>query len=161
MGYIDPGRGSRGRGECIGLGKLRNEGGERGRVTVAIHGGLPACLGPSRSSYRPRRSSSGVPRSVGDRVSEPLPLSCLYRRSALIEVGGWQLQGGYEDWDLWMTFAERGWKSIGIPEVTAYYRVQSGRRLSRSSRRHAERYARLRARHPSLFAERSRNRRSL
>jgi len=88
-----------------------------------------------------------------------LPLSCLYRRSALIEVDGWQLPGGYEDWDLWMTLAERGWKGIGIPEVTAYYRVRSGRRLSRSSRRHAERYARLRTRHPSLFAERSRNRR--
>jgi glycosyltransferase involved in cell wall biosynthesis len=89
-----------------------------------------------------------------------LPLSCLYRRSALIEVGGWQLPGGYEDWDLWMTFAERGWKGIGIPEVTAYYCVQSGRRLSRSSRRHAERYVRLRARHPSLFADRGRNWRS-
>jgi glycosyltransferase involved in cell wall biosynthesis len=89
-----------------------------------------------------------------------LPVGCLYRRSALIEAGGWQLPGGYEDWDLWMTLVERGWKGIGIPEVTMHYRVQSGRRLSRSSRRHAERYARLRGRHPSLFAERSRNWRS-
>jgi glycosyltransferase involved in cell wall biosynthesis len=89
-----------------------------------------------------------------------LPLSSLYRRSALIEVGGWQLAGGYEDWDLWMTLAERGWKGIGIPEVTAHYRVQSGRRLSRSSRHHDERYATLRARHPVLFAQRRRNWRS-
>jgi glycosyltransferase involved in cell wall biosynthesis len=89
-----------------------------------------------------------------------LPVGSLYRRSALIEVGGWQLAGGYEDWDLWMSLAERGWKGIGIPQVTAHYRVQSGRRLSRSSRRHAERYARLRARHPALFAERSRHWRS-
>src|SRR4029453_13150561 len=84
------------------------------------------------------------------------PVGSLSRRSALIEVGGWQLAGGYEDWDLWMSLAERGWKGIGIPQGTAHYRVQSGRRLSRSSRRHAERYARLRARHPALFAERSR-----
>jgi glycosyltransferase involved in cell wall biosynthesis len=89
-----------------------------------------------------------------------LPLSSLYRRSALIDAGGWQLPGGYEDWDLWMSFAERGWKGIGIPEVTAHYRVESGRRLSRSSRRHAERCAKLRARHPTLFAERRRNWRS-
>jgi glycosyltransferase involved in cell wall biosynthesis len=89
-----------------------------------------------------------------------LPVGSLYRRSALIEVGGWQLAGGYEDWDLWMSLAERGWKGIGIPQVTAHYRVQSGRRLSRSSRRHAERYARLRARHPVLFADRSRHWRS-
>jgi hypothetical protein len=59
-----------------------------------------------------------------------------------------------------VSFAERGWKGVGIPEVTAYYRMESGRRLSRSSRRHAERYTRLQARHPSLFAARRRNRRS-
>ena len=89
-----------------------------------------------------------------------LPIGSLYRRSALLEVGGWQFPGGYEDWDLWMSLAERGWQGVGIPEVTAYYRVQRGRRLSRSSRRHAERYVKLRARHPVLFADRRRNWRS-
>ena len=89
-----------------------------------------------------------------------LPVCSLFRRTAVIEVGGWQLPGGYEDWDLWMSLAERGCKGIGIPEVTAHYRTQRGRRLSRSSQRHAERYAKLRARHPTLFEERRRNRRS-
>src|SRR5262245_8309348 len=89
-----------------------------------------------------------------------LPICSLYRRNALLEVGGWQLPGGYEDWDLWMSLAEQGWKGVGVPEVTAHYRVQSGRRLSRSSQRHAERIEKLRARHPALFAERGRNRRS-
>jgi GT2 family glycosyltransferase len=83
----------------------------------------------------------------------------LIRRDALHEAGGWQI-AGYEDWDLWMSLAERGWKGVGIPDVTAFYRVQAGRRLSRSSRRHAERYVKLRARHPVLFAERRRNWRS-
>ena len=89
-----------------------------------------------------------------------LPICALYRRSALLEVGGWQLPGGYEDWDLWMSLAERGWKGVGVPEVTACYRVQTGRRLSRSSQRHAERIERLRARHPALFANRRENRRT-
>jgi glycosyltransferase involved in cell wall biosynthesis len=89
-----------------------------------------------------------------------LPLSALYRRDAVLDAGGWQFQGGYEDWDLWMTLAERGWKGIGIPAVTGYYRVHAGRRLGRSSRRHAERYAKLRARHPQLFADRRRHRRA-
>jgi hypothetical protein len=83
----------------------------------------------------------------------------LYRRTALLEAGGWQLPGGFEDWDLWMSLAERGWKAIGIPEVTAHHRAQGGRRLSRSSRRHAERYAKLRARHRSLFEQRGPSRR--
>jgi len=89
-----------------------------------------------------------------------LPLSALYRRAAVLEAGGWQFQGGYEDWDLWMTLAERGWKGIGIPEITGYYRVHGGRRLATSSRRHAERYAKLRARHAPLFAQRRRHRRA-
>jgi glycosyltransferase involved in cell wall biosynthesis len=88
-----------------------------------------------------------------------LPICSLYRRTALLDAGGWQLPGGYEDWDLWMSLAERGWTGIGIPEVTAHYRTQPGRRLSRSSQRHGERIEKLRARHPSLFAERRRNRR--
>lgn len=81
-----------------------------------------------------------------------LPICSLYRRTALLEAGGWQLPGGYEDWDLWMSLAERGCKGIAIPEVTAHYRVQSGRRLSRSSQRHAERIERLRARGAEIGA---------
>ena len=88
-----------------------------------------------------------------------LPLSALYRRAAVLDAGGWQLAGGYEDWDLWMTLAEAGFEGVGIPDLTGEYRVQPGRRLSDSSSRHAERCARLRERHPSLYAERSRHRR--
>jgi glycosyltransferase involved in cell wall biosynthesis len=83
-----------------------------------------------------------------------LPLSSLYRRDVVLEVGGWQLEGGYEDWDLWMTLAEHGLKGVGVAAVTGEYRVEPGRRLSDSSSRHAERLARLRERHPQLFAER-------
>ncbi len=87
-----------------------------------------------------------------------LPLSALYRRAVLEAVGGWQLDGGYEDWDLWMTLAERGYEGVGVPELTGEYRVRPGRRLSDSSSRHAERCRRLRERHPRLFAQRRANR---
>jgi len=90
----------------------------------------------------------------------PLPLSALYRRDALLATGGWQLDGGYEDWDLWMTLAEAGHEGVGIAAITSEYRVAPGRRLSRSSSRHGERCARLRARHPRLYAERRRHRRA-
>jgi glycosyltransferase involved in cell wall biosynthesis len=89
-----------------------------------------------------------------------LPLSALYRRETVLALGGWQLDGGYEDWDLWMALAEAGYAGIGVPALTGEYRVQPGRRLSDSSRRHAERLARLRERHPRLFAERRRLRRT-
>ena len=89
-----------------------------------------------------------------------LPLSALYRREPVLAIGGWQLDGGYEDWDLWMALAEAGYRGIGVPVITGEYRVQPGRRLSDSSSRHAERCARLRERHPRLFAERRRHRRA-
>jgi glycosyltransferase involved in cell wall biosynthesis len=89
-----------------------------------------------------------------------LPLSALYRRETVLAIGGWQLDGGYEDWDLWMALAEAGHRGIGVPALTGEYRVQPGRRLSDSSSRHAERCARLRERHPRLFAERKRHRRA-
>jgi glycosyltransferase involved in cell wall biosynthesis len=89
-----------------------------------------------------------------------LPLSALYRREAVLAAGGWQLDGGYEDWDLWMALAEAGHEGIGVPVVTGEYRVLPGRRLSRSSSRHAERCAALRERHPRLYAERRRHRRA-
>ena len=89
-----------------------------------------------------------------------LLLSALYRRQAVLAAGGWQLDGGYEDWDLWMSLAEAGHEGIGVPAITCEYRVAPGRRLSRSSSRHAERCARLRERHPRLYAERRRHRRA-
>ena len=88
-----------------------------------------------------------------------LPLSALYRREAVLDAGGWQLPGGYEDWDLWMSLAEAGHQGVGLPAVVGEYRVEPGRRLSRSSSRHAERCAMLRERHPRLYAERRRHRR--
>jgi glycosyltransferase involved in cell wall biosynthesis len=89
-----------------------------------------------------------------------LPLSALYRREAVLAAGGWQLDGGYEDWDLWLTLAESGCEGVGIEAITGEYRVEPGRRISRSSGRHAERCATLRARHPRLYAERRRHRRA-
>jgi hypothetical protein len=89
-----------------------------------------------------------------------LPLSSLYRRDALLAAGGWGLVNGYEDWDLWMALAERGWTGVGVPAVTCQYRVQGGRRLSQSLRRHDDLYAVLRRRHPRLFADRRVHRRA-
>ena len=59
-----------------------------------------------------------------------------------------------------MALAEAGHEGVGVPAITCEYRVEPGRRLSRSSSRHAERRARLRERHPRLYAERRRHRRT-
>jgi O-antigen ligase len=81
----------------------------------------------------------------------------LIRREALLEAGGWVLKVGYEDWDLWMGLAERGWRGRRIDQVTYLYRISSTRMLSGARAHHADLYGQMRARHPRLFAARRAN----
>lgn len=82
----------------------------------------------------------------------------LIRREALLSVGGWTMQTAYEDWDLLMSFAERGWRGIHVGRTTLLYRITEGRMLATAKQDHHDRlYSELRARHPALFAARRKN----
>ena len=83
-----------------------------------------------------------------------IPASVLVRRSALLSSGGWELRGGYEDWDMLMGLAERGQRGRRVPIVAYEYRQHGPRMLGDSASRHAEIYALLGSRHPRLFANR-------
>jgi glycosyltransferase involved in cell wall biosynthesis len=83
-----------------------------------------------------------------------IPASVLVRRSALMSTGGWELRGGYEDWDMLMGLAERGNRGLRLPIVAYEYRQHGLRMLSESAARHGEIYALLRRRHPGLYARR-------
>jgi glycosyltransferase involved in cell wall biosynthesis len=85
-----------------------------------------------------------------------LPVASMIRRAALLEVGGWQLRHGYEDWDLWMAFAERGRDGVYVPHTAHRYRRHGGRMLEGCIPRHDELYGELRKRHPALFASQGR-----
>lgn len=90
------------------------------------------------------------------------PVSALFRRSVLEEVGGWQdTKDGYEDWHLWMTLAERGSTGVhfGAGLVTYRRRLHGGRMLTAAKRVHPRLYARLRDDHPRLFGELASHRR--
>ena len=86
-----------------------------------------------------------------------LPVASMVRRDALLAVEGWQLRHGYEDWDLWMSFAERGWKGVHVPGIALRYRRREGRMLSDCLPRHDELVAELRSRHPELYRRRRSN----
>lgn len=101
---------------------------------------VPAQLDPFRVAY----------------VNE-YPVTALYRRDALLAVGGWRERPGswYEDWDLWMSLAEAGNSIVHAgPGVTTYRRRNHGTRmLADVKRRHREVYGAMRELHPQLFTE--------
>jgi glycosyltransferase involved in cell wall biosynthesis len=86
-------------------------------------------------------------------VSE-VPGTSLVRRSALLEAGGWTLSHGYEDWDLWLALAERGWTGVSVGRDVLRVRQGRARLNARWLEQHGDFAAELRHRHPDLFARR-------
>ncbi|MFV0259231.1 MAG: glycosyltransferase family 2 protein [Acidimicrobiales bacterium] len=78
----------------------------------------------------------------------------LIRRRDLLAAGGWVLDQGYEDWDLWMGLLERGAGAVHLDRVTYRYRQGEGRMLVGCRGRHEELADRLRRRHPDLYRRR-------
>jgi glycosyltransferase involved in cell wall biosynthesis len=90
-----------------------------------------------------------------------IPGTSMVRRTALLEAGGWQLnEGGYEDWDLWMSMAERGFRGVYAPGMQFRYRISAdGRMWSDAMSKHERLQALVRSRHPALYDGRRANRR--
>jgi glycosyltransferase involved in cell wall biosynthesis len=83
-----------------------------------------------------------------------MPIVAMYRRDALLSAGGWQL-ARYEDWDLWMTAAESGWKGIYVDRVVERSRLHGPRKRRRDFTHHDETESLLLRRHPALVRHRS------
>jgi glycosyltransferase involved in cell wall biosynthesis len=82
----------------------------------------------------------------------------LFRRQALLAAGGWQLRDGFEDWDLWMSLAERRSRGAYVRRAIFQYRRDRRGRFAVALPHAAEYYDDLRARHEALFAMRRENR---
>jgi glycosyltransferase involved in cell wall biosynthesis len=92
-------------------------------------------------------------------VMNELVASTLVRRTSLIEAGGWTLTRPFEDWDLWMSMAERGIAGLHVGCVTLRYRVDEPRMYRNALRDYPALMTLLRTRHADLFAARRTNRR--
>jgi glycosyltransferase involved in cell wall biosynthesis len=87
-----------------------------------------------------------------------LPSCSMFRRTALLDVGGWQFRGGIDDWDLWMSLAERGLSGVYVPRVVYRYRRENKGLFADAVRRYETDYEELRReRHRRLFANRRRS----
>jgi glycosyltransferase involved in cell wall biosynthesis len=90
------------------------------------------------------------------------PVSSLFRRSDLLAVGGWRpFAPGYEDWNLWLTLVEHGYRGIHLgPGIPTYRRRLHGERmLTVAKKNHRTHYSRIRAIHPGIYGDLARHRR--
>lgn len=89
-----------------------------------------------------------------------IPAYSLFRRSVLLDIGGWEVITASEDWDLWMRLAAEGHRGIYVRRPVYRYRRGAGGRFRRRGRRYEPFYAELRERNAELFAARPANRRA-
>jgi glycosyltransferase involved in cell wall biosynthesis len=84
---------------------------------------------------------------------DPIPASILFRREALLEVGGWDLRV-HEEWDVMLKFAASRWDGVKLAKPVYLKRVQYRRLSSAANDVRPEYYRLLRTRHAGLFARR-------
>jgi glycosyltransferase involved in cell wall biosynthesis len=83
-----------------------------------------------------------------------------FRRDQLLQVGGWQLRRGIEDWDLWMRLAARGFGGVRVPHVIFHYRRDAGGRFRARVPIYEGYFEQLRERNAELFARRPQTKRT-
>lgn len=87
------------------------------------------------------------------------PVTALIKRDRFEASGGFDetFKSGYEDWDLWLRFAERGWRGVRVREPLFIWRRHSEATLvMQAAQKHGELHAVLIDRHPDLYARHSR-----
>lgn len=87
-----------------------------------------------------------------------IPGIALFRRTLLLEAGGWQLHRGMEDWDLWMRLAGRGFSGVHVAGPSFMYRRDAEGRFRGRVKKFGPFYDELRERNHALFEDRSENR---
>lgn len=80
-------------------------------------------------------------------------VTSLFRKEAWSEAGGYNesMLDGYEDWDFWISLAERGWLGETIPEVLFFYRRHGKTMAYDAGQKHACIVKQIQANHPNLY----------
>jgi hypothetical protein len=90
------------------------------------------------------------------RAGNYIDAMAMIRRSALRELGGYTTDGrlhGWEDYDLWCSFADREWRGVAVREVLGRYRISPGSMLGAvTSLSATDAYISLIDRHPDLMS---------
>ena len=81
------------------------------------------------------------------------------KRTCFEQVGGFDeaFVDGYEDWNLWLSFAERSWRGVRVREPLFVWRRHSETTMvMEAAKKHADLFAMIIDRHPGLYREEAR-----
>jgi hypothetical protein len=84
------------------------------------------------------------------------PVTALVRRDRFEAAGGFDesMTGGYEDWDLWLRFVERGWRGVRVREPLFVWRRHSAATMIMNVvQNHETLYRGIVERHAPLYRE--------
>lgn len=78
---------------------------------------------------------------------------CLIKKSALVEIGGYnpKMKFGWEDWDLWFDMFKRGYSIAVVPEVLVLYRVKEKSMIHEANAHAEELSSQIHKNHPEIF----------
>lgn len=82
------------------------------------------------------------------------PVTALVRRDRFEAAGGFDesMRSGYEDWDMWLKFVERGWRGVRVREPLFVWRRHShSTMIMNVIKDHATLYSGIRQRHEALY----------
>ncbi len=80
------------------------------------------------------------------------PVCSLYKKSAWQEFEGYDEElFGYEDWDLWLHFAEAGKKLVLLDEVLFFYQLRNDGLYFKALKKHHSLVKIIKKNHPNLY----------
>ncbi|HEX3978514.1 MAG TPA: glycosyltransferase [Solirubrobacteraceae bacterium] len=85
-----------------------------------------------------------------------LDVASMFRRSVWTEVGGYDGEIGYEDWDFWIGVIEQGWTGVKAPGALWYYRKHGSGVFAQHTLRDQKIKAEIVRKHPGLYNDRQR-----
>lgn len=85
-----------------------------------------------------------------------LDVVSMFRRSVWAQVGGYDVEIGYEDWDFWIGVIEHGWSGVKAEGARWRYRVHGQGVFAGHVSRDQEIKARIILKHPRLYNARQR-----
>ncbi len=85
-----------------------------------------------------------------------LDVVSMFRRSVWAQVGGYDTEIGYEDWDLWIGVIEHGFTGVKAPGALWYYRKHGSGVFAQHTVRDQEIKAQIVVKHAGLYNDRQR-----